>query len=123
MERYYDAHLYVANWGTHQVMFRLPRNLLDPDVVDDYCVEDMVSAWVTDEYIVLDFTNEDQHGEFDIDHDPESLRPSESELPRQPKRDATVPERPTDLPCPVRGVASRLQRGQSVTRQSPPSRS
>jgi hypothetical protein len=21
MERYYDAHLYVANWGTHRVMF------------------------------------------------------------------------------------------------------
>jgi predicted MFS family arabinose efflux permease len=26
--RYYDAHLYVANWGTHRVMFRLPCDLL-----------------------------------------------------------------------------------------------
>jgi len=33
LERYYDAHLYVANWGTHRVMLRLPRDLLDPDVV------------------------------------------------------------------------------------------
>jgi hypothetical protein len=23
MRRYYDAHLYFANWGTHRVMFRL----------------------------------------------------------------------------------------------------
>ncbi|WP_344591454.1 calcium-binding protein [Actinomadura vinacea] len=28
MQRYYDAHLYVANWGTHRVMLRLPRALL-----------------------------------------------------------------------------------------------
>ena len=28
MERYYDAHLYLTNWGTHQVMLRLPRALL-----------------------------------------------------------------------------------------------
>jgi hypothetical protein len=25
MARYYDAHLYLANWGTHQIMLRLPR--------------------------------------------------------------------------------------------------
>ncbi|WP_280208136.1 hypothetical protein [Nocardia cyriacigeorgica] len=30
MEQVYDAHLYVANWGTHRVMFRLPCDLLDP---------------------------------------------------------------------------------------------
>src|SRR4051812_40845272 len=29
MDRYYDAHLYVANWGTRRVMFRLPGDLLD----------------------------------------------------------------------------------------------
>ncbi len=73
MERYYDAHLYVANWGTHQVMFRLPCDLLDPDVVEDYCVDDQVSAWVTDEFIVLGFISEDEAGEFDSDDDAEAL--------------------------------------------------
>jgi hypothetical protein len=73
MERYYDAHLYVANWGTHRVMFRLATDLLDPDVVDDYCVGDQLSAWVTDEFIVLDFTSEDHGGEFDFDYDAEAL--------------------------------------------------
>ncbi|MFB9688200.1 hypothetical protein [Amycolatopsis plumensis] len=73
MERFYDAHLYVANWGTHHVMFRLPGDLLDPDVVEEYCVGDGASAWVTGEYIVLDFTSEDHAGEFDFDYDPESL--------------------------------------------------
>jgi hypothetical protein len=34
MQRYYDAHLYFANWGTHRVMFRLPRTLLDPELAE-----------------------------------------------------------------------------------------
>ncbi|MBE1500750.1 hypothetical protein H4696_007850 [Amycolatopsis lexingtonensis] len=67
MERYYDAHLYAANWGTHRLMFRLPCGLLDPDIVQDYCVGDGASAWVTGEFIVLDFTSEDDDGEFDYD--------------------------------------------------------
>jgi hypothetical protein len=73
MERYYDAHLYVANWGTHRVMLRLPTDLLDPDVVEDYYVDHQLSAWVTDESIVLDFTSEDDAGEFDFDYDAETL--------------------------------------------------
>lgn len=73
MERYYDAHLYVANWGTHRVMFRLPCELLDPAVVEAYCVDDQVSAWVTDEFIVLDFGSEDHAGEFDFDYEAATL--------------------------------------------------
>ncbi len=73
MERYYDAHLYVANWGTHRVMFRLPTDLLDPEVVEDYSVGDQLSAWVTDEFIVLDLTSEDHSGESDFDYDAEAL--------------------------------------------------
>jgi hypothetical protein len=73
MERYYDAHLYVANWGTHRVILRLPCGLLDPDVVEEYCVNEQLSAWVTDEFIVLDFTSEDHAGEFEFDDDAEAL--------------------------------------------------
>jgi hypothetical protein len=71
VERYYDAHLYVANWGTHRVMFRLPCDLLDPDAVADYCVGDQVSAWAADDVVVLNFTSEDDDGDFD--YDPEAL--------------------------------------------------
>jgi hypothetical protein len=73
MERYYDAHLYVTNWGTHQVMLSLPCDLLDPGVVEDYCVGDQLSSWVADEFIVLDFTSEENSGEFDSDDDAEAL--------------------------------------------------
>lgn len=72
MERYYDAHLYVANWGTHRLMLRLPRDLLDLDVVEEFCVGDQLSARVTDEFVVLDFTSEDDAGEFEFDRDAEA---------------------------------------------------
>ena len=72
MERFYDAHLYVANWGTNRVMLRLPSDQLDPDVVEDYCVGDQLISWVAGEFIVLDFTSEDHAREFDFDYDAET---------------------------------------------------
>lgn len=73
MERYYDAHLYVANWGTHRLMLRLPGDLLDPDVVEEYCVGEQLNARVAGGFVVLDFTSEDHAGDFDFDHDTEAL--------------------------------------------------
>lgn len=70
MEHYYDAHLYVTSWGTHRVMLRLP-DLLDREVVEDYCVGEQLSARVTAGFVVLDFTSEDDAGDFD--HDAEAL--------------------------------------------------
>ncbi|MTW19773.1 hypothetical protein [Allochromatium palmeri] len=40
MERWFDAFLYVANWGTHWFMLRLPRRLLDWREVSEYLLED-----------------------------------------------------------------------------------
>jgi hypothetical protein len=65
MEHYYDAHLYLANWGTHRIMLRLPLSLLDPDVVEDYCVGDHVSAWTTGNSVVLDLTSDDEPGDWE----------------------------------------------------------
>jgi hypothetical protein len=73
LERYYDAHLYVANWGTHRVMIRLPGGLLGRAVVEDYCVGEQVSSWSTDDHVVLDFTSGDEAGEFDVDGDATAL--------------------------------------------------
>lgn len=67
MERYYDAHLYLTNWGTHRIMLRLPRNLLDVDVVEDYCVGDHVTVWTTGEFLMLDMTSEDDSGGWEYD--------------------------------------------------------
>ncbi|SNQ51671.1 conserved hypothetical protein [Frankia canadensis] len=60
MERYYDAHLYLANWGTHRIMLRLPRTLLDLRTVEQYCVDPHVTAWTTRQHLLLDLTSENE---------------------------------------------------------------
>ncbi|GAA3689711.1 hypothetical protein GCM10022267_90490 [Lentzea roselyniae] len=67
MERYYDAHLYFANWGTRRIMLRLPRNLLDLDVAGQYCVSDQVTAWTAGQHLVLSLTNDDESGDWDYE--------------------------------------------------------
>jgi len=44
MQTYFDAFLYLANWGTHQLMFRLPRRLLDLETASPYCPGEGASA-------------------------------------------------------------------------------
>lgn len=45
VERYFDAHLYVANWGTHRLMLRLPEQDLDLATVEPYCLDPHVETW------------------------------------------------------------------------------
>ena len=37
LAQYYDAMLYMANWGSRQLMFRFPKAVLDLDGVRAYC--------------------------------------------------------------------------------------
>ncbi|TDC70583.1 hypothetical protein E1200_04930 [Actinomadura sp. GC306] len=64
MRRYYDAHLYVTSWGTHQVMLRLPRTLLPLKVAEQYCIDPHVTAEVSGKHIILDLTSEDEGGDW-----------------------------------------------------------
>jgi hypothetical protein len=67
MERYYDAHLYLANWGTRQIMLRLPRRLLDLHVAEHYCVDDHITAWTVGQHLVLSLTSDDESGDWDYE--------------------------------------------------------
>ncbi|MDG4793605.1 hypothetical protein [Micromonospora sp. WMMD1082] len=69
MERYFDAHLYLANWGTRQLMLRLPKHGLDPAAVAQYCQGDSASAWTAGTHVIIDLHSEDEDGtdEWDLD--------------------------------------------------------
>jgi hypothetical protein len=58
MTRYFDAFLYLTNWGTRELMLRLPRRLLDPDTVACYCSGDSVSLRVAGEAVILEICSE-----------------------------------------------------------------
>lgn len=64
MEKYFDAFLYVANWGSHWLEFRIPGRLLDSKIATTYCAKDCLSCRVKGEYVILLFASEDQDGEW-----------------------------------------------------------
>jgi hypothetical protein len=67
MERHYDAHLYLANWGTRHLMFRLPRSLVDLDVAEQYCVGGQVTARTAGKHLILGLTSEDEEESWDYE--------------------------------------------------------
>jgi hypothetical protein len=60
MERYFDAFLYFANWGTNQLMFRLPTRSLDLRTVRPYVAGHSFRARATDGFTFLDFLSEEE---------------------------------------------------------------
>ena len=58
MERYFDAHLYFANWGTRILMLRIPERLLDEEVLNEYCAETGLSFCLAAGSFILSFTSE-----------------------------------------------------------------
>jgi hypothetical protein len=53
MERYFDAFCYLANWGSRQLMFRLPSALLDAETARKYCHADAASVTETGQYVII----------------------------------------------------------------------
>ena len=65
MDRYFDAFVYVANWGTRRLMFRIPEVFLDAETASAYCVEeeeDGLSMTAGKNQIVLEFHSHDEGG-------------------------------------------------------------
>jgi hypothetical protein len=55
MERYFDAHLYFANWGTRRLMLRVPRAALDAKTAGQYFYGDTAaSLTAAGEYLIID---------------------------------------------------------------------
>ena len=70
MERYFDAFLYFANWGTHELMLRLPRRVLEPATARRYCCGQAASARVKGEHVILEFLSEEEGSDwFEEDED------------------------------------------------------
>lgn len=55
LARYFDAFLYMANWGSKQLAFRFPADLLDPRPLQSYIVAPYISLKAVDDYRILNF--------------------------------------------------------------------
>jgi hypothetical protein len=67
VERYFDAFLYLSNWGTHRLMLRLPAASLDADIAAQYCVGDSATVWTSGKNLIIDLLAEDEDGAFEED--------------------------------------------------------
>ena len=63
MEKYFDAFLYFANWGTHVFKLRLPSRLLNLNTAHLYCSGEWVSASEKNGKVILTFVSEDEGGD------------------------------------------------------------
>lgn len=54
LEQYFDAMLYLANWGSRRLMFRFPKSLIDLSQVQPYGIEDVIEFREENAYIILD---------------------------------------------------------------------
>lgn len=65
METYFDAFLYLANWGTHRLMIRLPARLLDTGTATRYCVGESAVFWAEGDHVILDLVSQDESGDWE----------------------------------------------------------
>jgi len=60
MERWFDLHLYLANWGTRRLMIRVPERLVDRRRLDDFLGEvDCVKVRVAGENLILNIVRDE----------------------------------------------------------------
>jgi hypothetical protein len=63
MDKYFDAHLYLANWGSRRIALRLPRAALTPEYVARYCVGEPARSRATRTHVIVDLQSEDEDGD------------------------------------------------------------
>jgi hypothetical protein len=85
LARYFDVHVYFANWGTRRLMFRLPLQAVNLDVLCAYFPGWPATLTTTGEYAVLDLCSEVEEPEdewWEEGHLAASLTPLRAELLR-----------------------------------------
>jgi len=63
--QYFDAMLYLANWGTRRLIFRFPKSVIDHNSIRPYCREDFLSLDLDGSYCTLEFSLDDEEGDCD----------------------------------------------------------
>jgi len=63
LAKHFDAMLYIANWGTRQLMFRFPASAISKDVIDTYRYADNLEWSTEGKYIILNIMWHDETGE------------------------------------------------------------
>ncbi len=63
--KYFDAFLYDSNFGTRQLMFRLPKNLVDVSTIQPYLFEDQITLEEHGKYFILEIQINEESDYFE----------------------------------------------------------
>ena len=55
MDQYFDAFVYVANWGVNRLVFRIPRRFLDVEMASRYCDDEALLIRPRKDHVLLEF--------------------------------------------------------------------
>jgi len=80
MERYFDAFLYFANWGTHELMVRLPKARVDAKALRPYFGGDAASLRVHGDHVTFAMRSEEHEDGDDYEGVLEAIAPIRTEL-------------------------------------------
>lgn len=64
--KYFDAFLYDSNFGTRQLMFRLPKKLVDASTIESYLVDNQITLQAHDAYFVLAIEINEESDPFEM---------------------------------------------------------
>ena len=62
---YFDAHLYMANWGTRRLLFRFPKSAIDPRGIRSYCREGFLTLELKGDYYILEFSLDEEEPDYE----------------------------------------------------------
>ena len=70
VERWFDLHLYLANWGTRRFMIKVPKRFVNQADLDPFLREiDWVEAWTSGDNLLIDIQRHEDGGYDDWDDD------------------------------------------------------
>jgi hypothetical protein len=58
--KYFDALLYLANWGTSRLLFRFPRSAIEEETLRPYCHDDGIHVKTSGGYIIFDMSLDEE---------------------------------------------------------------
>ncbi len=67
MDKYFDAFLYVANWGTHILKLRLPDKQLSAKIARLYAVGEHAAVRVKNGNVIFSFHSDDENDEDSVE--------------------------------------------------------
>ncbi|MCT7985454.1 hypothetical protein NG796_19450 [Laspinema sp. A4] len=60
LEKYFDIMLYTANWGSRQLMFRLPKSLINLADLEPYQVPEGIEISTTEQWVLINININDE---------------------------------------------------------------